>query len=38
MNEDLIEPAELDKLNKFRGLWIERFNGDHSWEEFSVLC
>ena len=34
----LIEPAELDKLNEFRALWIERFNGDHSWQEFSVLC
>ena len=45
VNEDLdasqdllIEPAELDKLNEFRALWIERFNGDHSWQEFSVLC
>ena len=45
VNEDLdasqdllIEPVELDKLNEFRALWIERFNGDHSWQEFSVLC
>ena len=34
----LVEPAELDQLNEFRALWIERFNGDSSWEEFSVLC
>ena len=38
-SEDLlIEPGELDRLNEFRSLWIERFNGDLSWDEFSVLC
>ena len=25
----LIEPGELDQLNAFCSLWIERFNGDH---------
>ena len=31
-------PQELAKLNEFRSLWAERFNGDHSWDEFSSLC
>ena len=36
--ELLMEPADLDKLNEFRSLWIERFNEEHSWVEFSSLC
>lgn len=34
----LVEPADLVRLNEFRALWIERFNGDSSWDEFSMLC
>ena len=36
--ELLMEPGDLDKLNEFRSLWIERFKEEHSWDEFCTKC
>ena len=38
-SQDLLIPLqELAKLTEFRSLWAERFNSEHSWDEFSRLC
>ena len=34
----LLQDADLVKLTEFRGKWIDTFNSEHSWNEFTDLC